>query len=185
MSKSLVACAALCLALAGCQNDLFKQAETPFTIPEQKLRTIDPVDLKSVEHAPPEDAEAAMKRAVEGGFQVTQFENRREISIAQVRALALTNNLDLRVQLVAPDIARTRVSEEEAKFEAVFFANYNRNGNNLVSDLQLGEPIATDQMNVGINLPLATGGTLSFQPNYATTTGNAANLLGQQADQGG
>lgn len=173
------------LVLAGCQNDLFKQAETPFTIPEHKLRAIEPVDIAALEQAPAETAEQAMKRAVEGGFQVTQFENRREIGIAQVRALALSNNLDLRVQLVAPDIARTRVNEEEAKFEAVFYANYDRSGNNLVSDLQLGEPLATDQANIGVRLPLATGGSLSFQPNYATTTGQAAGLFGQQPDQGG
>lgn len=177
--------AAASIGPAGCQNDLFKQAETPFTIPDRKLRDIEPVRLDDLQDGPAVQAEDALKKAVEGGFQPTQFESTREVSIAQVRALALANNLELRVQLVAPDIAKTRVSEEEAKFEAVFFANYNRNGNNLVSDLQLGEPIATDQASVGVNLPLATGGTLTFQPDYASTGGNAGGLLGNQADQGG
>lgn len=182
---SAIVLIALAPWLGGCQNELFKDAETPYTIPEQRLRAIEPVDLKAVESAPAVTAEEAMKRAVGGGFRPTEFEGTREISIAQVRALALTNNLDLRVQLVAPDIARTRVNEEEAKFEAVFYANYNRNGNNLVTDLQLGEPIATDQANIGVRVPLATGGTVSFQPNYATSSGAAATLFGQQADQGG
>jgi len=180
-----IAAATASIGPAGCQNDLFKQAETPFTIPDRKLRDIEPVKLDDLQDGPAVQAEDALKKAVEGGFQPTQFESTREVSIAQVRALALANNLELRVQLVAPDIAKTRVSEEEAKFEAVFFANYNRNGNNLVSDLQLGEPIATDQASVGINLPLATGGTLTFQPDYASTGGNAGGLLGNQADQGG
>lgn len=180
-----IAVATASIGPAGCQNDLFKQAETPFTIPDRKLRDIEPVKLDDLQDGPAVQAEDALKKAVEGGFQPTQFESTREVSIAQVRALALANNLELRVQLVAPDIAKARVSEEEAKFEAVFFANYNRNGNNLVSDLQLGEPIATDQASVGINLPLATGGTLTFQPDYASTGGNAGGLLGNQADQGG
>ena len=34
------------------------------------------------------------------------------------------NNLDLHVELVNPSIARTGITEEEAAFEAVFFANY-------------------------------------------------------------
>jgi outer membrane protein TolC len=142
--------------------------------------------LAAVEQAPPISAEDALKRAVEGGFQPTQYEGVREINIAQVRALALANNLELRVQLVAPDIAKTRVNEEEAKFEAVFFANYNRNGNSLITDLQLGEPVASDQANIGVRLPLATGGTLSFTPSYSSTTLNNAALLGTtNPDQGG
>ncbi len=180
-----IAAAALALC-TGCQNQLFKDQETPFTIPEQQLRAIEPADLSAVEQAPPISAEDALKRAVEGGFQPTQYEGVREINIAQVRALALANNLELRVQLVAPDIAKTRVNEEEAKFEAVFFANYNRNGNSLITDLQLGEPVSSDQANIGVRLPLATGGTLSFTPSYSSTTLNNAALLGTtNPDQGG
>jgi outer membrane protein TolC len=183
--SSLAAGLALLAVASGCQNELFQDAETPFTIPANQLRGIEPVDLKAVEQAPPVQAEEAMKRAVEGGFQPTQYEGVREVNIAQVRAMALTNNLDLRVQLVAPDIAKTVVNEELAKFEAVFFANYNRNGNSLLTDLQLGEPLASDQANVGVRVPLATGGTLTFTPSYTATNGNNAALLGPNTDQGG
>lgn len=188
-AASILALAASLMLLAvasGCQNELFQSAETPFTIPPDQLRGIEPVDLKSVEQAPPVNAEEAMKRAVDGGFQPTQYEGVREVNIAQVRALALANNLDLRVQLVAPDIAKTVVNEELAKFEAVFFANYNRNGNSLLTDLQLGEPLASDQANVGVRVPLATGGTLTFTPSYTATNGANAALLGTNGtDQGG
>lgn len=173
------------VAQSGCQNELFKADETPYTLPDSKLKAIDPADLNAVQQGPPVQAEDAMKRAMEGGLQPTQFERTRSISIEQVRALALSNNLDLRVQLIAPDIAKTGVTEEEAKFQAVFFANYNRNGNNLLTQLQQGEPIASDDMDLGVRVPLATGGSVSFQPTYTTTTNATASALGTAPDQGG
>ena len=49
------------------------------------------------------------------------------LSIEQCRAMTLTNNLDLKVQLIAPAIAAKQVSEEEAKFESSFFSNLSYN----------------------------------------------------------
>ncbi|MFO0961844.1 MAG: TolC family protein [Phycisphaerales bacterium] len=178
--------ALLALLAAGCQNDLFRSQETPYTLPTDRLRAIEPVDLSKVQYGPPVPADLAMKGATSGGFQPTRYDRTRTMSIAEVRALSLANNLDLRVQLVAPEIARTRISEEEAKFEAVFFADYTRNGNNLLTQLQNNEGLLSDQIDLGIALPLATGGTLTFKPQYTQATNQAAAALGTPApDQGG
>jgi outer membrane protein TolC len=49
-------------------------------------------------------------------------EDSKPLSIAEARALALGNNLDLQIARVDPKIAATQVSEEEAKFDALIFA---------------------------------------------------------------
>jgi outer membrane protein TolC len=86
------------------------------------------------------------------------------LSIEQCRAMTLTNNLDLKVQLIAPAIAAKQVSEEEAKFESSFFSNisYNdirRPGSVLVSQASTYKSIGVD---VGVEVPLRTGGKLTF-----------------------
>ncbi|MBX3394366.1 MAG: TolC family protein [Phycisphaerae bacterium] len=43
-----------------------------------------------------------------------------DLSIDQARQFVLENNLDLRIYTLEPEIARTRISEEEARFDATF-----------------------------------------------------------------
>jgi outer membrane protein TolC len=163
----------------GCQNDLFRAQETPFTAPDQALKAIEPVDLSTAQYGPPVPAEEAVAKATAGGFKSTRYDKTRTLSIAEVRALALANNLDLRVQLVAPDIAQATITQEEAKFNGVFFADYQRNGDNLITQLQNNEGLFNDQYDLGVKVPLATGGVVTFKPQY-TTSGASTD-----ADQGG
>ena len=150
----------------GCQNDLFRAEETPFTAPDNALKAIETVDLTSATYGPPIPAEDAVAQATAGSFRSTRYERTRTLSIAEVRALALANNLDLRVQLVAPDIAKTTITQEEAKFNSLFYADYNRNGSNLLTQLQNSEGLFSDQVQMGVAVPLATGGLVKFQPQY-------------------
>ena len=46
-----------------------------------------------------------------------------ELTIEEVRAAALTNNLDLKIELIDPSIAQMAVDAERAKFESVFFGS--------------------------------------------------------------
>jgi outer membrane protein TolC len=174
------ASALLALSLAGgCQNDLFRAQQTPFTAPVEQLKEIAPIDLAAVEYGPPVPADEAIAKATVGGFTPTQWDSSRPMTLAEVRALALANNLDLRVQLIAPDIAKTTISEEEAKFNSVFFANYSQNNQNAFNQLQNQQGLFGEQAIAGVRVPLATGGTVIFQPQY-TTTNNAGT-----DDQGG
>jgi outer membrane protein TolC len=140
------------------------------------------VDLSAVEYGPPVPADEAIAGATAGGFRSTKYDKTRPLSIAEVRALTLSNNLDLRVQLVAPDIAKTSITQEEAKFDSLFFADFRRNGNNLLTQLQNSEGLFDDQVQLGLNVPLATGGTFSFQPQYTDST--SASSLVTDPDQG-
>jgi hypothetical protein len=90
------------------------------------------------------------------------------LSIEQCRAWTLQNNLDLRVALIAPDIAETFVGEEDARFEAVFRAQAS------VSDADPGQAeVFRDQfvrpvdINPGIDFPMRTGGTFRLATPYS------------------
>jgi outer membrane protein TolC len=158
------------LLVAGCQNELFKDDMTPYTVSPDRLRALEPLDLSKIEFGPPVPPELAMQAATAGGFRPTSFDKSRTLSIAEVRALTLANNLDLRVQLVAPDIARATITEAEAKFDATFFADYTRQDQLLSTQLQTNSGVFSDQGDIGLRIPLATGGTVKFQPTYTDST---------------
>lgn len=158
---SCVMAAVALLHLTGCQNELFGDWEEPWRVPPEKLREIASFDADSVSKKAPETLEEASRRILTEGPRRLDFPERVEVSISDVRAKALVNNLELKVVQIDPSIARARVSEEEAKFEAVFFANYTRNENNLLTDLEEGTAIASDSADAGVRFPLATGGTFN------------------------
>jgi len=86
-----------------------------------------------------------------------------ELTLEQCRALALSNNLGLKVQLINPAIAAKRVSEEEAKFEAAFFSNIQyAKSDTPVSTTLAGSTVDSPQVGVGVSVPLRTGGTITF-----------------------
>ena len=86
-----------------------------------------------------------------------------KLTLEQCRALALENNLDLKVQLIAPAIAAQRVSEQEAQFESAFFSNitYNKTNTATASTLSSAKMDSTN-VNLGVKMPLRTGGTVTF-----------------------
>lgn len=126
--------------------------------------------------------------------QAKSTEQSRKLSIAEARAMALTNNLNLKVALIEPSIAATYVSEEQAKFDdliftkvkysskdtplldsdVVSFKSVDKNSalNNDIAKLSL-LPQTTEQLdfNAGIIIPLRTGGTITLSSpfNYKQT----------------
>ncbi|MFA5252279.1 MAG: TolC family protein, partial [Phycisphaerae bacterium] len=86
------------------------------------------------------------------------------LSLEQCRAMTLTNNLDLKVQLIAPAIAAQQVNAEEAKFEASFFSNLK------YSDIQEPSSVLANaastykssDVDLGVDIPLRTGGKVTF-----------------------
>ena len=88
-----------------------------------------------------------------------------ELTLEQCRALTLENNLDLKVQLISPAIAAERVSEQEARFEAAFSSNmtYGKTDTPVASILDItGSKVDYSRMNLGVLVPLRTGGTVTF-----------------------
>ena len=86
-----------------------------------------------------------------------------ELTLERCRALALENNLDLKVQLISPAIAAERVSEEEARFEAVLRSNLTYAKTDTPSSTRLaGSQVDYGSADLGVQVPLRTGGTLTF-----------------------
>jgi outer membrane protein len=106
-----------------------------------------------------------------------------QLSIAEVRASALKNNLALQVVQADPRIAETRVSEERAKFDNIIYANLkygeydlpsmsgdrvNFSSNNPTLDKQTVKLTRQNQQydsidgEVGIAVPLRTGGVVNI-----------------------
>ena len=139
------------LSSAGCgptNDDGFYE----FTAPPEKLQQIEPLDLKATE------AEADRQRdsADLPAKQMT-------LTIEQCRALALQNNLSIKVQLLSSAIAAKKVSEEEARFEAAFFSNLTYSKTDTPTSTSLsGSKVDYSSADLGVEVPLRTGGTLTF-----------------------
>jgi outer membrane protein TolC len=85
------------------------------------------------------------------------------LTLEQCRALTLGNNLDLKVQLINPAIAAERVSQEQAKFEALFFSNGSYSIADTPSRTALeGTKDNFSRVDYGVQVPLRTGGTVTF-----------------------
>jgi len=161
---SLAAAALAAGSMSACRTGLFDNDDPRWRVPESRLKRIDGLDPLAASGAPPVPVEEAARRslaeialpAAPGAGEAAS------LSIADVRAAVLAGNLELRAQLVDPAIARANLSAEEAKFEGVFFASYRRNENSLFADLAQGQPTNSDSMELGVRLPLATGGDISF-----------------------
>lgn len=123
--------------------ELTRQVET-LELPETSKEK-PPVDVNDTEQKPPKEL---------------------ELSLEQCRALTLENNLDLRVQLINPALAAERVSEQEAQFEASFYSNvsYSKSDTPTASFLDeiSGSQVDYTSTNLGVQVPLRTGGTINF-----------------------
>ena len=143
------------LLSAGCEQLPGDEDFYEIKIAPEKLRQIETLDLeqaKAEENDRPDVNQTPPKEI--------------EFTLEQCRALTLENNLDIRVQLISPAIAAERVSEEEAKFEAAFSSNmsFTKTDRPSVSYLDVITGSQSDSLrtNLGVQVPLRTGGTLTF-----------------------
>ena len=148
--------------LAGCASP-FSTSEDDLgrVIPIERLRTVGELTLTP---APPR---ASADDSLPGPAEpVDRFTGKPsvELDLAEARASALVNNLDLRVSLVDPSIAAQRLAQEEAAFDAVFFVD----GRWSNTDTPTASQLVANQQEVGtltpgFRLPLRTGGTAQAQ----------------------
>jgi outer membrane protein TolC len=139
------------IALAGC--DEFTKEEDFLDVKVKPEQTKDVDTLKLTAKADANDGIDINKPA----------EKEITLSIEQCRAMTLKNNLDLKVQLIEPTIAAKQVSAEEAKFESSFFSNLtygNINQPSVVVDQ--AQKYKTQTVDLGVQVPLQTGGTAKF-----------------------
>lgn len=136
----------------GCEQIAGVEKFYEIEVPQERLRQIEALDLD------------VMKDEVKAETDVDEAaEEKLEVRLEDCRALALANNLGLKVQLVSPSIAAERVSEEEAKFEWAFVSNisYSKSDTPSATDLS-GSQEEDSSVGLGVRMPLRTGGTLSF-----------------------
>lgn len=103
-----------------------------------------------------------------------------DLTLEQCRALAMENNLDLKVQLLDPTISQETVNAELAKFESAFVANLNhlRFDQPNVSKVNLdGNQGNNTDIGLGVNMPLKTGGTIKFDLADNRSFSNSTNLV--------
>ena len=164
LSRTLVATSivALPLAAVGCRTGIFDNEDPRWRVPEAELRRIESTDPTAQSMEPPVTLEDAAKEALASIAVPAAPTDGVGLSLADVRASVLANNLELKTILVDPAIARANLSAEEAKFEGVFFAEYDRSNNNVFADLATGETPDADSFNAGFRLPLATGGDITI-----------------------
>jgi outer membrane protein len=141
--------------MGGCSYvKSWREPSPEFSVPQEAVRQIDVIDLEEATEERPGAAEVVEPEISE-----------LELSLEECRALALENNLDLQVQLINPTIAREVISQEEAKFEATFTGNVNYAKTNTPTASRLdiaGSKVDSSYIDLGVNIPLRTGGTLSF-----------------------
>jgi len=157
--------AAVSIALAGCETLLEEDQFREVQVPTETLRQIEPLDLSNL---PAHPAESNEPNFAEPTGEAVAFE------LERARAIALENNLNLKVQLLAPTIAAQTVSAEEAKFESIFYADATlaRSDQPRQEFVPIGENLflsniggsQSDWWNsrYGVQMPLQTGGTITF-----------------------
>lgn len=89
------------------------------------------------------------------------------LTIEEARQLALRNNLDLRVELISPSIAREQLNAEQAQYEWVFTtdAGYSSSDSpfaNVVSEELSGSQSQSFRITPGLRAPLRTGGVINL-----------------------
>ncbi len=160
---SILACALAGLALlSGCMSNPFAPdpLDTHTIASPERLRSINTLVL---EQSPKPTTPQSTAQTLEDARTRFKDIERVELTLDHARIAALTNNLGLSATLIAPTIAAERLSEEEARFEAVFTLNasVNNNDNATASALASGES-TTRSITPGVTIPLRTGGSLSI-----------------------
>ncbi len=127
-------------------------------IPKERLREIKAANLEAYKReAPPS---AVNRGTLEDRFATME---RMDLTLEEIRAATIQNNLDLRVVLVDPTIASTRVSEEDARFEAAFTLNAGWRDFDTPTSSQLDAAQSqTRFVEPGVRIPLRTGGSTSI-----------------------
>jgi outer membrane protein TolC len=171
---SLRACgftAAALASLAGCTNPFAtRQSDRAKQVPQERLRTVDRLDLEPyAQPAPPPPKAGETPARPPSRFEGVE---KLDLSLDQVRAATLENNLDLKVALVDPVIAGQALREEEAKFEAVFTPSirYIEDDNPTLDVTTINQQNAT-LLDAGVDIPLRSGGraTVDLIENYSET----------------
>jgi outer membrane protein len=156
-------------SIAGCNNPLGERdSDLGERVSLTKLRDVQKLSLDQFKRAASEPAPVQPPAAEGVPDQLrrppSRFAGKSEVQLTldQVRAEALRNNLDLKVALVDPSIANESLNAERAKFNAVFrpFVRFNHTEPATTNTTVSNE---SESWNYGgtVDIPLRSGGRAS------------------------
>jgi len=154
------------ICISGCRKQYAREKFYEIKVKPEKLRQIEALDLKQTRAEPnkPPDVPVAVLGTPYGELNEVPPKE-LELTLEQCRAMALENNLDLKVELINPAIAAKRVSEEEARFESAFTSGFSfyKSDTPVASSLDISGS-KRDYVNteLGVDVPLRSGGTVNF-----------------------
>ncbi len=170
---SLTTCALMTCALlsTGCEPFPGDEKFYEIKIAPEKLRQIETLELQ----------EAKVEESVRPDVNESPPQE-LELTLEQCRSLTLENNLELKVQLIEPTIAAEQVKQQEAeKFEAVFSSGltYSKTDIPAARDLDIISGSQSDSFftGLGVQVPLRTGGDVSFNLADSRTKTDATGLV--------
>lgn len=176
-SRPIRAAALLALAGlgAGCENPFVTSlSDLGLQPPPERTLVVQPFNEQ--QFSTPTRPEDELREARKDPFAGVE---KAEITLEQARAYTLENNLDLDVVLIDPVIANESLSEEEGRFESVFFtrARYNNLDSPTATALE-GSQVQDLSVDPGVRIPLRTGGTATVSlPLNRNETNNAFSTL--------
>lgn len=147
----LIAC------LAGCGTPTIEE-DPRIKALTKGLNEIETVRLQERSRSQPISIEQATKEVIERITEPNESRSPVELTLAEVRAAALANNLDLKIELIDPSIGETYLDEEKAKFESVFFGSARHHRAEAVDSADVS---TSESYEVGLESPLHTGGSIT------------------------
>lgn len=169
----LCSAAGVMALLSGCASPLgSSEADLGKRPPPERLRQIDRFPAEQYAKPPVETKVDDPSKAARDKFAAMP---EVPMTIEEARASALEHNLDLKVSLLNPTIAKESVTAEEAAFEAIFTtrALWSETDSPTASQL-VGGNEKIYSVTPGVTIPLRTGGSASVDlPMTRTETNNA------------
>jgi len=156
----------LILGAGGCGIPEVKREPKMVALAE-KLNTIDTVQLEEKSKSEPVTIEQATENLAKQIAEPNRPQREIKFTLDEVRAAALANNLDLKVEMIDPAIARENLDIERARYESTFFgsARYGK------SDRTVGGEVSSQRYEAGVTTPLQTGGEITASMPVAESGG--------------
>ena len=144
------------LVVAGCSAPTLKE-DPKIKALSTRLNSIDTIRPADLSDSLPISVEQATREMTEEITEPNDLVPVIELTLEQVRAATLANNLDLKIDLIDPAIAQRTVDIERAKFEAAFYGSATYS----TSETETGNSSTSNSYETGVEVPLHTGGLIS------------------------
>jgi outer membrane protein len=167
----------VCLAagFAGCGTPTLKEDPHLQAI-TRGLDQIETVSLQEQSLAKPVSVKEGIAEAVAEAAEPNRAAPAVKLTLEEVRAAALANNLDLKVVLIDPAVAQLGLDAERAKFEWTFFgaAEYSQGDFiNEVNEVLIRGTDSSRTYEAGVTTPLQTGGSITTSLPVTRTDGTS------------